>query len=87
MDDPYPVEVDQKVGNRAFLIVGFKKDFIPVNMAEFHITLCRWDIDKTLLYVSISKDKEDKTETLHTRLLRTILARPSGYQKSWLTSS
>ena len=60
MDDPYPVEVDQKVGNGAFLIVGFKKDFFPINMTEFHVTLCRWDIDKSLLYISIREEKEDK---------------------------
>ena len=49
MEDPDPVEVDQKVGNGAFLVVGFKKDFVPFNLTEFHVTLGRWDIDESLL--------------------------------------
>ena len=60
MDNPYPVEVDQKVGNGAFLIVGFKKNFIPLNMTEFHVTLCRRDVDESLLYISIREEKEIK---------------------------
>ena len=67
MDDPYPVEVDQKVGNGTFLIVGFKKDFIPFNMAEFHVTLCRWDVDESLLYIyQLEREKREKGKLLYT---------------------
>ena len=62
MDDPYPIKVDQKVGNRAFLTVGFKKGFIPFNLTEFHVTLGRWDIDESLLYRYI-REKKRREET------------------------
>lgn len=50
------------------------KKIITINMAEFHVTLCRWDIDKSFLYISVRDFfKKDKNRNFTHRVSKNNL--------------
>jgi len=54
MNNPHAVEVDQKVSEGTFLIVCLEEHTIPVDAAEFHESLWRWNINESCLAKELS---------------------------------
>ena len=52
--NPDPIEVDQKVSCRTFLVVRLKENAVPVNVTELHKTLRRGNVNETGLYSCIN---------------------------------
>ena len=49
VQNPHPVEVDQKMCEGAFLIISLEEYTIPVNTTELRKALCRGHIHETCL--------------------------------------
>ncbi len=48
MENPDPVEVDEEMGNGALFKISFEENTVPFDLAEFHKTLRRRDVDQPL---------------------------------------
>lgn len=88
MNDPYPIEVDKEMTKWPLLKIGFEEGTLPINFVEPHEAL-RWrEVHQTCLWdKELAFEDENQIMWQHTLFLSVIRAIPSGYQKSWLTSS
>jgi len=46
---PDAVEIDEEVGRRSLLEVGLEEHFVPVDLAELHVSLGGRKVDESLL--------------------------------------
>lgn len=73
-------------------VVSLEESLVPFNLVELHETLSSGNIDETSLLeyeesANFALSQNNHSERRLTLSDKTIREIPSGYQKSWLTSS